>query len=382
MKIAAFNVENLFDRAKAFNEDSASLTKSVLSAAAELNSLFEKPEYKTADLNRMRVLINKLGLAKSDKGPFVLLRQIRGRMVSRPRNKPFVLKARSRDDWVGWVELRTAPVNAIAVMNTGRVIRDVDADILAVIEAEDRISLKQFSDFVIREVGGAPYDQVMVIDGNDDRGIDVGLMTKAGFEIGLMRSHIHDLKPDGHPVFSRDCPEYAVRTPSGALIWLLPNHFKSKFGGDDPTSRAKREAQATRTAEIYNRLRAEGHDNVIVLGDLNDTPDSEPLQPLLADTDLQDVSDHDTFDTGEFTGRPGTDDRGIGTFGLGNDNQKIDYLLLSPALFARVTASGLFRMGAWPGKSPRRWTVYDELVEEIHVASDHHVIWAEFPDPA
>ena len=70
--------------------------------------------------------------------------------------------------------------------------------------------------------------------------------------------------------------------------------------------------------------------------------------------------------TGEFAGK--------GTFGLGNDKDKIDYLLLSPALFSRMTACGLFRKGAWPGKSPKRWTVYDELENEIHVASDHHVV--------
>jgi endonuclease/exonuclease/phosphatase family metal-dependent hydrolase len=377
MKIAAFNVENLFDRAKAFNEDNTAVSQAVLRASSELNSLFEKADYSDADLARMRELIIELGLEKSDQGPFVLLRQIRGRMVSRPKDGPFVLKARSRDDWVGWVELRTEPVNEIAIMNTGRVIRDVSADILAVIEAEHRVALKQFSDYVIREVGGVPYDEVMVIDGNDERGIDVGLMTRAGYRIGVMRSHIHDLKPDGEPIYSRDCPEYAVHTPSGETIWVIPNHFKSKFGGDNPVARAKREAQATRTAEIYRGLRSAGHDNVVVLGDLNDTPDSEPLQPLLAGTDLADVSLHKTFDTGEFKGRPGTDERGIGTFGLGNDNQKIDYLLLSPALTARVTASGLFRMGAWPGSRPPRWTVYPELKRDIHVASDHHVIWAE-----
>jgi endonuclease/exonuclease/phosphatase family metal-dependent hydrolase len=380
VKIAAFNVENLFDRARAFNEDDEGVSQTVLGATAELNGLFEKAIYTDADLARMRELIIELGLDKSDTGPFVLLRQIRGRMVSRPRNGPFVLKAKGREDWVGWVELRMAPVNEIAFMNTGRVIRDVDADVLAVVEAEHRVALKQFSDLVIREVGGVPYDQVMVIDGNDQRGIDVGLMTRAGYAIGTMRSHIHDLKPDGEAIYSRDCPEFAVHTPTGETIWVVPNHFKSKFGGDDPGSRAKREAQAIRTAEIYRSLRCAGHDKVVVLGDLNDTPDSGPLQPLLADTDLSDVSDHPTFDPGEFKGRSGTDDRGIGTFGLGNDNQKIDYLLLSPALFARVRASGLFRMGAWPGSRPPRWTVYPELKRDIHVASDHHVIWAEIEE--
>ena len=48
------------------------------------------------------------------------------------------------------------------------------------IEAEDRIALLRFNDQVIREVGGQPYEHVMLIDGNDERGIDVGIMTRAG----------------------------------------------------------------------------------------------------------------------------------------------------------------------------------------------------------
>jgi endonuclease/exonuclease/phosphatase family metal-dependent hydrolase len=369
MKIAAYNVENLFDRAKAFNLDDAQLAKTILQAESELNNLIREEKYTDEHLARMRELLIILGLEKSDTGPYAILRQIRGRLVSRPANRPFELVAGGQGDWVGWVELRTAEVNEIAVTNTGQVLRDVNADIMAVIEAENRIALKQFSDYVLTKVQGQPYQQVMVIDGNDDRGIDVGLMTKAGFEIGLMRSHIHDRGDDGNTIFSRDCPEFAVKTPGGELIWILPNHFKSKFGGDNDKSRAKRLAQAKQTATIYEKLREEGHERIVVLGDLNDTPDSEPLQPLLAGTDLRDVSAHQNFNTGEFPGR--------GTFGLGNDNQKIDYLLLSPALFDRVVAGGLFRKGAWPGVRPRRWTIYPELQREVHAASDHHLIWAE-----
>ena len=71
-----------------------------------------------------------------------------------------------------------APVDEGAIQHAGMVIRDVDADILAVVEAEDRVSLKLFSDIILEQVNGNPYDKVMVIDGNDKRGIDVGLMTK------------------------------------------------------------------------------------------------------------------------------------------------------------------------------------------------------------
>ncbi len=245
--------------------------------------------------------------------------------------------------------------------NTGRVIRDVDADILAVVEAENRVLLKTFGHYVVDRVNSElpseqrkkPYTSTMLIDGNDDRGIDVGLMTKEGFDIEDMRSHVHDVDDTGQIIYSRDCPEYAVATPTGESVWVLPNHFKSKFGGNDPDSIAKREAQATRTAEVYQRLRDIGQNNVVVLGDLNDTPESAPLQPLLDDTDLRDVSEHPDFEVGEFNVPQGNNDRGIGTFGLGNDNQKIDYILLSPALFDRVTqrACGAKARGRGLGRS-------------------------------
>ncbi len=385
MKIAAFNVENLFDRAKAFNEEDSSSTRKTIQAVTELNSIFEEDVYTSAQKKRILKLIDLLEFDRFDDGPLALIRRIRGKLLKRPRNGDIQVVAHGRGDWIGWAELKTDPVNETAILNTGRVIRDVNADILAVIEAEDRVTLKKFTRYVFDQVNNElppaeraqPYVSVMVIDGNDDRGIDVGLMTKAGYQIGDMRTHIHDLMPNGDPVFSRDCPEYAVTTPDGETIWVLPNHFKSKFGGNDPESIARRTAQAARTAEIYRSLREMGADNITVLGDFNDTPDSEPLQPLLAQTDLRDVSLHPTFEVGEFNVPPGNTHKGIGTYDLGNDNHKIDYILLSPALFERVTAAGLFRKGAWPGSRPPRWDVYDQLTEKTHVASDHHVIWAE-----
>ncbi|KFC68707.1 Endonuclease/Exonuclease/phosphatase family protein [Devosia sp. LC5] len=371
MKIAAFNVENLFDRPKAFNLQDQAKGAAITDAVAEINVLIGKDVYSDADKKRMLALIKQLKLT-SPRPPFAIFRKIRGSFWKRPKTGPMVITAKGRADWVGWVELRTEPNNAVAVMNTGRVIMEAAADILAVIEAEDRVALKQFSEQVLLKLGGDPYDEIMLIDGNDERGIDVGLMLTNGYSVGLMRSHIADMRENGERIYSRDCPEYQVIAPSGETIWILPNHFKSKFGGNDENSIAKRRDQARRTAEIYEGLRAEGHDKIVVLGDLNDTPESEPLQRLLADTDLMEVSEHPNFSTGAFAGK--------GTYGLGNDSNKIDYLLLSPALFARVTAAGIFRKGAWPGSRPKRWEVFPELDKDIHAASDHHLIWVELSD--
>ena len=80
---------------------------------------------------------------------------------------------------------------------------------------------------------------------------------------------------------------------------MLVNHFKSKFGGNNPASVARRKRQSSQVADIYDGLRATGVDHIVVLGDFNDTPASEALQPLLADTDLIDIASVQPFDDGD-----------------------------------------------------------------------------------
>ena len=101
------------------------------------------------------------------------------------------------------------------------------------------------------------------------------------------------------------------------------------------------------------------------------------MAPLLYDTDLLDVSQHKSFSSFEFEAGEGNKDRGIGTYGLGDDKDKIDYLLLSPSLFERVTNGGIYRKGIWPGSHPVRWSTYETLETPQQAASDHHLLWAD-----
>jgi hypothetical protein len=48
--------------------------------------------------------------------------------------------APSRAVWIGWVKLKTDRDTKIAITNTARVIRDVNDDLLAVVEADNRIA--------------------------------------------------------------------------------------------------------------------------------------------------------------------------------------------------------------------------------------------------
>lgn len=377
MRLAAFNVENLFERARVLNQSQwvdagpgASRFepgKAVLDAYSALSAILAQPRYSEADKVRIIELLGKLDLLKSDESQFVILRRNRGVLIRRPRDGEPVVVANGRDDWIGWLELKKEPVDERATENTARVFRDVAADIVVVVEAENRISLLRFNQQVIEAVGGRPYAHVMLIDGNDERGIDVGLMSRAGTIVDFMRSHVDDRGASG-PVFSRDCPEYHIKLASGDTLVVLANHFKSKGFGTAAASNARRRAQAARVREIYEQLREQGLHNIAIAGDFNDTPDSEPLAPLLADgADLRDVSTHPDFD---FAGRPGT-------YANGTKGDKIDYLLLSPALFERCKGGGIFRKGVWGGKNGTLWPHFPEIERAEHAASDHAAIFAD-----
>lgn len=366
MRLASFNLENIFDRAKALNQATWAEGKPALETVARLNQIFGKTAYNAADRTAILTGLTKLGLAKSDDGGlFARLRQNRGHLLKRPTSGPPQVVGAGRADWIGWVELKMEEVNEIATRTTAQVVRDVHAEVIGVIEVDNRIALGRFNTALLPAVSTTPYPHVMVIDGNDDRGIDVGLLSR--YPIATMRSHVDDLV-GGSRVFSRDCPEYEITLPGGESLLLLVNHLKSKGYGSQADSTARRLRQAQRVREIYDARKLAGAANIVVLGDFNDTPASAPLAPLLgAGSDLRDVSVHPSFVN---DGRPGT-------FANGTASGKIDYILLSPALFGRVQQAGVWRKGVWGGTHGTLWEIYPEMTKPVHAASDHAAIWVD-----
>lgn len=213
----------------------------------------------------------------------------------------------------------------------------------------------------------------MLIDGNDDRGIDVGVMARRNYEIVRMCSHVDDEDATGQ-VFSRDCARYDIKTPLGNTLVLLVNHFKSKGYGDPQQSAAKRLRQATRVREIYEACIAEGHEFVAIAGDLNEIPDESPtkppnpLYPLTGpDSPLTDIMKHLEFQA----------DNWPGTFGNGGKSNKLDYILMSPGLSAKVVRGGIERRGVWDGHMGQRFPQLPTMQRDTDKASDHAGLWVE-----
>ncbi len=367
-RLAAYNVENMFDRPKAMDPTDWEEGRPVLAAHARVNELFGREEYDAGTRAEILDELDVLGLLRSDESRFAVLRKLRGKLLIRHRDGSTEVAARGRKDWVGWVELATETVSELSSRHTAMAIRDVGAQVLGVVEAESRPVLAGFSESLLRDVDWTPYDEVLLVDGNDLRGIDVGLLVREDHTVTAIRTHIYDRDAEGI-VFSRDCAEYHVAVPGGESLVVLVNHFKSKGYGTegDPLGVLRRRRQAGRVREIYRGLVDAGHRHVAVVGDLNDSPGSESLAPLL-DSDLRDISEHPDFEWGPRRG----------TYGSGGEEDKIDYVLLSPDLFARATGGGVFRMGVWRGpRTKNPWDIYDTLTEEKHQASDHAAIYAD-----
>lgn len=70
-------------------------------------------------------------------------RKNRGSFDREPRDtsQDVVITAAGRASWIGWVELAREAVDERATRMTAQVIQDVDADVLGVVEAEDRPAL-------------------------------------------------------------------------------------------------------------------------------------------------------------------------------------------------------------------------------------------------
>lgn len=217
IRLATFNVENLFARAKALDTASFAEGEPALRAFGDFNRIAAKPIYTDEDkqqllaaLVTLRVLVQVAGGLRPNKDPFndawALLRENRGDFLVAPDDREPRIEAKGRGDWIGWVELITEPIDELATRMTAKVINEVAADVLCLVEAEDRPSLVRFN----AELLGNRYGHRMLVDGNDPRGIDVGLFCRAGVEVLWMRSNVDF--PDPKFTNGRTCSAETARS--------------------------------------------------------------------------------------------------------------------------------------------------------------------------
>jgi endonuclease/exonuclease/phosphatase family metal-dependent hydrolase len=169
----------------------------------------------------------------------------------------------------------------------GIVLNEMDADVLVLTEVENKAVLDDLNN---TELGGK-YSASSLIEGNDYRGVDIGVLSK--YPIDSVVSHKDEPFPlngtqGPNYYFARDCVEVHIHF-NGRNMVFLGSHFKAK-SNDDPV---KRLAEAQRTRAIADSLiKADPTRAVVILGDFNDTPGSAPYLAVVGEgaTAFTDVS--------------------------------------------------------------------------------------------
>ncbi|MDH7475587.1 MAG: lamin tail domain-containing protein [Anaerolineae bacterium] len=170
--------------------------------------------------------------------------------------------------------------------------------ILAVEEAENVAVL---TDLAAKT--GVNY-QVTLVDGPDARGIDVGLLTRSD-RVTVLSAEVRQTCttlsdglgpgqgycPDGQNMLFSRPPLVVHLTVDGFPLTVIVNHFKSKSEDtlEQQVTLPRRVEQAQWVASLVNEVLAtDPRADVIVLGDLNDFLDAEPLA-VLTGAGLRDV---------------------------------------------------------------------------------------------
>ena len=251
-----------------------------------------------------------------------------------------------------YVEHEHAAKPSGELTHLARTIHQLDADVLALEEVENRPYLRTFVRTYLADMG---YHEVMLIEGNSDRGIDVACLSR--FPVEWVRSHRHldFVDANGNPMrFQRDLLEVHL-TPKGyAPLDLYIVHLKSKYGGEQKSLPIRMGEAAAIRDIIDRRLARKPLDLFAICGDFNDRFESKPLRRIVGTGPTALHSFHDSVDASDRI-----------TYNRGEHRSMIDFILASPQLAKCYV--------------PNSYAIHYGQVETI--GSDHNPVVAAFKLP-
>ena len=163
-------------------------------------------------------------------------------------------------------------------------IKEIDADVVSLQEVESRGYLERFNEVFLTDSG---YE-VVHYSGNDLRSSGLGVLTR--IPVGQVVSHRHRRfkDPAGRARrFSRDllCVEMLHPFAPSFEVWVT--HLKSKRGGAEATEPQRMAETGEIRRQLERKLKREPDARVLLMGDFNDTLDSNPIKNLLSGGQLR-----------------------------------------------------------------------------------------------
>lgn len=302
-----------------------------------------------------------------------------------------------------WQKLSAATVDNKSLKKTlwlADSLLEIDADVVCLNEVGGLESIHNFNKYFLNDQY-VPH----LIEGNSDRGIDVGYLVKKSLPVRCeLRTHKerplgflypHDVQSNAyHAVhnpervikshyFSRDCSELRIY-PAGdevgarpALILMLV-HLKSKLDPDhiDPQGRSRRTAEVKTLVDVYLETRAEFTPPVptLIAGDFNGF-----ARPSKRSEEFVEMARTDLTSTSELVGYAGEDAATQIVYSRSSGAQflEIDFIFVSPELGRHLIkdASHVFRYRSElrvPLPLPQ---TYDQ---RLYLPSDHYPVVATF----
>ena len=207
------------------------------------------------------------------------------------------------------------------------ILRAVNADVLALQEVESRGYLERFLEVLIPDVG---YEHIVHYEGNDERGIDVCLLSRVPVGPVVSYRHLRFQDAAGNwRRFQRDLLRVKLEPIAGKPFEAWVVHLKSNYGGRQ-AAEPIRLAEANKIRELVDHeLAVNPNAQFVICGDFNDTFDSLTLRTI----------------RGTLTGKQLacfcnelSEDKRI-TYNKEPYREMIDFILCSPKLGQRYVSS-------------------------------------------
>ena len=188
-------------------------------------------------------------------------------------------RTRDNDYLIGGKKNVTHESYTLKLENLSEVINQINPDILGLCEVENRFMVEELNRFIKRDYAIIHYES------QDLRGIDVGLMYNRKRLKIVESGPITVNLPTGNP--TRDILYFHCRK-DGVSLHVYVNHWPSKYGGVNKTIPLRATAAKVLRSHVSTVLADDPAAEIVIMGDLNDTPDDASVKDHLgANLDLE-----------------------------------------------------------------------------------------------